>query len=110
MSISRVINHMQRVLSQCGDPVFFQPTGQTAMADPGNLTVEINKVLLKRQNNCFILPIPYPACRENPDDGYWVNRIRISTSMIDDYSENHSYTDDELRGIISKKANLFGCF
>ena len=110
MSYTQVITHLQSIMNQCGDPVVFRPTGQKVIAEPGQITIEINKVVIRKQNNCYLVLPPTPRCNDNPEDGYWVNRIRISLSLIDDYSKNFPLTDDELRGIISKKATLFGCY
>ena len=110
MSYIRVIRHLETIMNQCGDPVVFRPTGQKIMAEPGQITVEINTVLIRKQNNCFLTLPPTARCQNNPEDGYWVNRIRISSSLIDDYSKNFPLTDYELKGIISKKATLFGFY
>lgn len=109
MSSSRIIRHIQGVLNQCGDPVFLQPTGNETLADPGRMSIEINMVMLKKQNNCFTVPVPNPSSSQNTEDGFWINRVRLSTSMIDDYSKNFPFTDEDIKSLISKSTILFGC-
>jgi len=110
MSYTQVIKHIQKILNQCGDSVILTPTGNQTLSESGQMTIEINKVLIMRQNDCCIIPPPSPTCDNNPNDKYWINRIRISTSLADDYSKNYPLTDEEIRNTICEKAFLFGCY
>ena len=109
MSYSQVIRHVQKILNECGDPVILNPTGQQ-MSESGQMSIEIRKVLILRKNNCCELPQPSPICSDNPEDKYWINRIRISPSLADDYSKNYPLTDEEMRNVICTKTFLFGCY
>jgi len=109
MSYTQVIRHIQNILNQCGDPVNLRPTGQQVMGDSLHMVIEISRVLIKKQNKCCSIPPPSPACNENPDDSYWINRIRISPSMADDYSKGSPYKDEEIKDLIANKTFLFGC-
>lgn len=110
MSYSKVIKHIEKILNQCGDPVRLIPTGQKTMSETGNMSIEINKAQIQRQNKCFQIPSPSPNCNSNPEDTYWINRIRISPSTADDYSKNYPFTDEEIQDIISTKTTLFGYY
>lgn len=110
MSYIQVIRHIQRVLNQCGDSVILMPTGMQTFSDPGIMSIEINRVTILRQNNCFAVQPPIPSSGNNPVNGYWVNRIRISQSLADDYSKNFPLTDEELKNLICTRPNLFGYY
>jgi len=110
MSYTQVIRHVQRILNQCGDPVILSLTGDQVMGDPSQMTLGIDRVFIKKQNNNFTIPAPSLTCTENPDGGFWINRIRISPSLADDYSKNYPLKDDELMNLIAKKETLFACF
>lgn len=110
MSYHLVIRHIQKVLNQCGDPVVLIPTGPMVMQENGKMSIEIRRAAILRKNNCCTMAPPYPMCNDNPEDKYWVNRIRISPSMADDYSKGYPYNDDELRNFICGNELLFGCY
>jgi hypothetical protein len=110
MNYTAVINHIQRILNNCGDPVILTPTGKHAPHDSGQISIEIRKVAILQQNNCCTIPPPSPSCADNPVDKYWINHVRISPSLMNDYSKNDSWTDDEIKKLICKKEFLFGCF
>lgn len=110
MSYSAVISHIQMVLNNCGDPVILTPTGNQTMDDKGNMSIEIRRAYVLRQNKCCVIPRPIPTCSENPQYKWCINRIRISTSLADDYSKNCQLSDDEIRNIICSKIFLFGCY
>ena len=111
MSYSSVISHIQKVLNDCGDNVVLTPKGEPAPSQvSGQFTIEIRKVAILRQNKCCTLPTPTQLCSDNPADKYWINRIRISKSLADDYSINNRFSDDEMRNHICKTEFLFACF
>ncbi|WP_298152230.1 hypothetical protein [Flavobacterium sp.] len=111
MSHTLVLNHLQRVLNLCGDNVRLIPTGDVVNSEmPGHLSVEIRPVRIKKHNNNCSVPPPQPMCQDDKEDSYAINRVRISTSMIDDYSKKFPYTDEEIIGLISGKTYLFGCY
>ena len=78
MSYIQVINHIQKVLNQCGDSVILSPTGLQILSETGQMSIEIRRVSIMQQNNCCVIPPPSPSCNDNPENKYWVNRIRIS--------------------------------
>ena len=110
MSYQMVISHIQRILNKCGDPVVLIPTGNQLLHESGRMVIEIRRVTILRKNNCCTMPPPMPICADNPPDEYWINRIRISPSMADDYSKGFPYQDEELRNLICSHDFLFGCF
>lgn len=111
MSHNLVISHIQKVLNNCGDDVRLVSTGAITNSEmPGNLSIEIRPVRIKKHNDNFPVPPPQPMCQDDDEDTYAINRIRISTSMIDDYSKNWPYTDEDIIGVISGKTFLFGCY
>jgi hypothetical protein len=110
MSFVQVISHIQNILNHCGDPIILNPTGVISSIENGNISIEINKVLIMRKNKCFEIPTPSTLCNENPDDKYWINRIRISQSLADDYSKNVPMTDDKMEKVIRTKTFLFACY
>jgi hypothetical protein len=110
MSYSMVINHFQRVLNSCGDSVILTPTGATSH-NGHKMIVEIEKVKIQVRNNCCEnVPPPSPECTNNPPSHYWVNRIRFTRNMVDDYSKGVPYSDQEIKGLICSAEDLFGCF
>ncbi len=111
MSHIQVINHIQTVLNNCGDNVRLVPTGAVTNSErPGHLSIEVRQVQIKKHNKNFQVPPPQPMNQDDLDDNYTINRIRISSSMIDDYSKNYPYTDEDLIGLLSSKTFLFGYY
>mgnify|MGYP007082192085 CR=1 FL=1 len=110
MSYTAVIGHIQEVLNKCGDPVVFITTGNQAPHDSGQMSIEIHRAYILRQNQCCTIPQPTPMCSDNPPDKYCVNRIRISQSLADDYSKGYPMTDEEIKNTICTKTFLFGCY
>ena len=110
MSYAQVIRQIQKIMNNCGDPVILTMTGEQIMSESGQMSIEIERVLIKRQNNCCVIPPPNPTCNDNPDDKYWVNRIRISPSLADDYSKNYPLSDEDMKDLICTKTFLFGCY
>lgn len=110
MSYTAVINHIQRVLNNCGDPVILIQTGIQTPHDSGQTSIEVHRVTILRQNNCCTIPTPTPSSKDNPANSYWINRIRISPSLADDYSKNDPFSDNEMQNMICTKLFLFGCF
>jgi hypothetical protein len=109
MSYRLVINHIQRILNECGDPVILATTGVQIPMELGT-SIELRKTAILVQNNCCQMPPPTPQCEDNPEDKYSINRIRISPSLADDYSKNHPYTDDRMKQFICSNQSLFGCY
>lgn len=112
MSYILVIRHIQRVLNSCGDPVIFTPTGKHMMNSDFKISIEIKKVSIKKKNNCFPINPPNPICEktEKSDTEYQIDRIRISKSLIDDYSKGFSLSDEEMKRMIANNKSLFGCY
>jgi hypothetical protein len=111
MSYVSVIRHIETILNECDDFVVFVPTGsQTMSSEHMSMSVEIENVLIKRQNRCGIVAQPSPMRNNNPPDKYWVNRIRIRPSLADDYSKGFPLTDNEIRNLISESNFLFGFY
>lgn len=106
-----VIEHIQRILKQCGDSVILQPTGGSVVQGDHNTDIAftIKDTLVLAQNSCCTIPSPTPMRRDNPEGKYWINVVRISHNMIDDYSKESYWTDDQIRNLmICKKEWLFG--
>ena len=110
MSYLKVIKHIQRVLNRCGDPVILNPTGTMTPSSifVGSMTVEIQKVRIKQQNDCCLLPKPVPMCSDNPPGYYCINIVYIRPSLAEDYSGDNPLTDEEMRNMICTKT-IFGC-
>lgn len=112
MSYYSVIEHIQQVLHACGDNVNLIPTGNTppSQIKPGDLSIEVEQTVIKRVNNYFEIKTPSPIHPKNPTGGYIITRVRISNSMIDDYSKGFPYSNDELIHAIANKDGMFGYF
>lgn len=66
MSNLRVIRHIKQILTGRGDPVRFTPTGRKRLNTSTNLmAVEVMRVDILRQNECFTVPPPVPAYAHN---------------------------------------------
>lgn len=110
MSYIRVIRHIETILNQCGDSIVFIPTGSQTIGSGNRMSIEIEDILIKRQNRCGIVSQPSPLSNNNPPDKYLINRIRITPSLADDYSKGFPFTDDEVRKLISDNDFLFGYY
>ena len=112
MSYYSVIEHIQEILHECGDNANLIPTGNNppSQIKPGDLSIEVKQTVIKIENDCFKIKPPYPLHPNNPPGGYIITRIRISKSMIDDYSKGHPYTNDELKKVMANKEFMFGYF
>jgi hypothetical protein len=111
MGYIQIIRHIETTLNQCGDLIVFEPTGDQVMSSEYmQMSIEIKNVLIKRENNCGTVARPSPMSNNNPPDKYWVNRIRISPSLAEDYTNGFPLKDDEIRSLISDKTFLFGYY
>lgn len=110
MSIMLVIDHIQHILNECGDPVILTPIGQPMQGQNGNWVIELEKTFVLRRNKCCELPPTNPMCKDNPEDSYCINRIRISNTYADDYSKQFPLTNEQMRSHICIKQDLFGCY
>ena len=109
MSYTIVVEHIERILNQCGDPVHFTLTEYKAPHESGHISLEIKKVAILKKNNCCAeMPEPSPLGKNNPPGKYWVNRIRISHSLSFEYSRGNPMSDEEIKGMIRNKKFLFG--
>jgi len=110
MSYTLVLSHIEKVFHQCGDNISIIQTGNQVISENGDMSIEIQKIAILKQNNCCCLPSPFPECSNQSQDKYWINRVRISPSLADDYSKNFPLSDEELKKIICTKKGLFGCY
>ncbi|BFO68081.1 hypothetical protein [Chryseobacterium sp. KCF3-3] len=107
MSYTLVIEHIQKILNQCNDPVNLIPTGRQTMSETGDMSIEIEKALIMKQNMCCSILPPSSICSDNPEDKYLINRIRISKRLANDYSQGFFLTDKQMKDVISEKTLLF---
>ncbi len=110
MNYTLVIKHIQTILNQCGDPVNLIQTGQKTICDTGDMSIEINRACIMRQNKYYAVPPPSPFYSHDPKDKYSIKRIRISQRLAEDYSKNLPLTDDEMKSIICEKTDLFSFY
>lgn len=110
MGYTLVIKHIQTILNQCGDTVNLKQTGQQTVGDTGDMSVEVNRTFIMRQNKCCAVPRPSPFYSHDPEDKYSINRIRISPRLAENYSKNFPLTDEEMKSIICEKTDLFGFY
>lgn len=111
MSYNLVVEHIQRILNKCDDPVGFSLTGNQAPHESGHESLEVKKVAILRKNLCCDeVPEPSPLGKNNPAGKYWVNRIRISQSLSEDYSRGFPMSDKEIQDMICQKKFLFGYY
>lgn len=78
MSYLQVINPIQSLLNNCGELVLLTPIGNQSPHEGGQMTIEFCRIKVLRQNNCCNISTPISTCANNPLNGYWVNRIRLS--------------------------------
>lgn len=112
MSYQNILLQIQSILNKCGDKVIITAIDEPVLSNQfmDNLSIPIEPVNVLKTNNCFSIQIPNPICQVNPDNGYFINRIRISKKMIRDYEIGAGYTDEELKSMISSKQGLFAYY
>ena len=111
MSYLQVIRHIEQALNSCGDPVRFTPTGRKLMNAAGTLmAVEVMRVDILAQNECFAVPPPVPAYSRNWQGMYAVNIVHIPPVLAEAYSNGRRYTDAELEALVRTSTSLFSCY
>lgn len=108
----KVIKHIEKILNLSGDKVNLIPTGNIVQSSikTGYLSIEIEQTNILKENKIFKLGIPNPLSNDNLDEKFCINRIRLSLSIIDDYSKNHPYSDEEMKNLIAENDGLFGFY
>jgi hypothetical protein len=110
MNIYGVVEHIQQILNQCGDPIELLPTGDYMQNENGQYSIELEEVFLKRENNVFTLPAPNPISAKDTDECFVITRIRIGRTMMDDYSKGYPFSDEEVLNVLKEKEDLFGYY
>ena len=112
MSYQKVLLHLENLLNKMGNNINIITTGNTVNSEiPGNLSIEINQITILDSFNQLLLPKPGPQCKSDVNTNtYTINRIRLSTSIIDDYSKKFPFSDEELLNMILHKELLFGYY
>lgn len=112
MSKQKVLSHLESLLNEMGNNIRIVTTGNTSNSDiPGNLSIEINPITILNAFNELLIPKPGPQCKfDFGTETYTINRIRLSTSIIDDYSKKAPYSDEELLDVVMHKELLFGYY
>jgi len=111
MSYLQVIRHIEQVLNGCGDPVRFTPTGRKLLnAVTALMAVEVMRVDIMRENECFAVPPPVPAYAHNRAGRYAVNIVHVPPELADAYSHGHRHTDAEMESLIRTNVTLFSCY
>lgn len=112
MSYRIILRQIEKVLNDCGDNIKLTPTGNETPSTEfiGKLSIAIVETYISKENSCFKLGKPFPESSKNTDDKICINRIRISSRMIDDYAKNYPYSNDELQNMISGNDEIFGYY
>lgn len=110
MSYTSVLNHISEVLGKCGDPIDLVQTGQPVPVEEGKMSIPVKPVFIAIENRCGQVAAPNPRNPNDPPGKYAVNRVRISTSLADDYSKGHPFTDAEMTNSILTSPFLFAWF
>ena len=110
MNIYGVVEHIQQILNQCGDPAELIPTGDYMLNENAEYSIELEKTLVKKKNDIFNLPAPIPPSPDDTDEHFVITRIRIGRLMMGDYSNGGSFSDEEVLNILQEKKGLFGYY
>ena len=88
------------------------PTGNAVSSSQsiGSLSIEIEEDYILKLNNCFSISCLNPTSNENFDTKYKINRIRVSETIIDDYTKNYPFTNQDMLTLISGKSDLFAYY
>jgi hypothetical protein len=111
-----ILTHIEKVFNELGLDLQINqkgiPIASTSLVGKLSFECEPFKIpcQLAIQMVIFDLPAPYPHGEGDEDGNYTVNRIRVSKSLINDYNDNHPFTDDELEKQIMKNTMLFGFY
>jgi hypothetical protein len=112
MSQQKVLSHLESLLNKMGNNIHIVATGNTVNSEiPADLSIEINPITILNTFNELLIPKPGPQSESDfGTETYTINRIRLSTSIIDDYSKKIPYSDEELLNVIMHKELLFGYY
>ena len=112
MSYRLILRQLEKVLNECGDNIKLTPTGNETPSTEfiGKLSIEIVEAYISKETKCFKLGKQFPESYKNTDDKICINRIRISSRMIDDYTKNNSYSNDEIKNMINGNDEIFGYY
>lgn len=110
MSHQKVLSHLESLLNKMGNNIHIVSTGNTNNSQiPGELSIEINPITILNSFNQLLIPKPGPQSKSDLGaETYTINWIRLSTSIIDDYSKKFPLSDEELLDVIMHKELLFG--
>lgn len=114
MSIQKVIIHIEKVLNTMGNQVQISVTGSNVISQySGHISIDIKPIKILNSFNTVLLPTPKPQSSSDANsnsNSYYINRIRLSDIMINDYSKNYPYSDNDLLDMIKTKGFLFGFY
>lgn len=110
MSYQLVLTHLEKLLNQMNNSIQIVSTGSAIQSHPGLITVEIKPITILNSFNQNIISVPMPKYTLDTNTTYQINRIRISTIMIDDYSKKYPYSDGDLLEQIYTNPNLFAYY
>lgn len=113
MSYQKVLLHLENQLNNMGNNIHIVATGNTVNSNdiPGHISIEIETITIQDSFNELILPKPGPQNKSDlGTQTYTINRVRLSYSMIEDYSNNYPYSDSDLLHVIKNKELLFGYY
>ncbi|OIV41347.1 hypothetical protein [Flavobacterium johnsoniae] len=111
MSQLAVLNHIEKILNYMGNNINIIATGNFTNSENGDISIEIKPIKISSSFNEFLLPTPKPQNKIDIDTNtYSINRVRISTSIIDDYSKKYPYSNNDILEIILHKEFLFGWY
>lgn len=112
MSYLNILKQIEQVLNSCGDNVSLIPTGNTTPSTEfiGKLSIEIIETYILKENSCIKLGKPFPESIKNTEEKICINRIRLSTRMIDDYTKKCPYNNDEMKNMINENNTIFGYY
>lgn len=106
------VSMIERVLRKCGDDVtlLLHLDENPKPANEGRTTYRIDRVLIRRRNDCCEIIPPFPTCGSDPAGSYWVNRVILSDTIVDEWKSS-PLTEDEVRDMICNgPAHLFACY
>lgn len=96
-SIPTVLNQISRVLSSmCGQSITVVPTGKQCINENGKCSIEIKEISIPNT----AISQPNPACPQDTDGFYKVNRIRLGKGILDDTAKGFPFSEEEIKTVI----------
>lgn len=97
-AIQTVLTQISTVLSNmCGQSITLVSTGNQCVNGNGKYSIEIKEISIPNT----VISQPNPACPQDTDGFYKVNRIRLEKDILDDTAKGFPFSDEDIKTVVN---------